>query len=475
MDNCNFIQNEELGKLRQDLQAAYQELESTNSELLQLTLEMEDRVAARTAELQAANRKLEYEVEERKRVEEQLQRLNDELEWNSHKLQESNIQLVETLERLKETQKQIIQHERLRALGQMASGIAHDFNNELLPVIGFSELLLIRPDYLNDRNRALLYLEKIKNAGEGAAQVVKRLREFYRKRADSDIHEPVDLYQMLDQIKSLTQPKWKDQAQAQGKSIRFEIKAEKNLICNANQAELREMMINLVFNAIDAISTSGEIFIRAYCRDNFVVIEVYDTGAGMVESVRQQCLEPFFSTKGDHGTGLGLAMVYGIIKRHEGTIEIESAPKQGTTFRIFLPVGIAKTKVIVVPNLERPRKLHVLCVDDKEDVREVIGEYLRELGHSVDIASDGYQALEMLNKNEYDLVVTDRAMPEVSGDQVALAAKKKFPTLPVIMITGFGEIMKANEQTPDGVDLVVSKPISMMSLAQAIAVVIRKD
>src|SRR5688500_3622029 len=251
-------------------------------------------------------------------------------------LQRSHKQLEEAIAELKATQRQILQQERLRAVGQMASGIAHDFNNTLSPIVGFSELLLRGPETpVDQRDR---YLQLINTAAQDAAAVVRRLGDLYRERPESDMHTAANIGRCIEQAVALTQPRWRTQAQAKGVMIDIATEVSDDLpLVAADGAQMREMLTNLIFNAVDAMPQGGTITLRARYEADQVVVEVGDTGTGMTEEVRQRCLEPFFSTKGKQGTGLGLALVNTIVERHGGTMAIESRVGQGTTIIARLP------------------------------------------------------------------------------------------------------------------------------------------
>jgi signal transduction histidine kinase len=436
------------------------ERKKTQFELKRARDDLERRVADRTEELTSANAKLQKEITERKRAEAALL--------------ESNRQLSEALEKLRETQEHIIQRERLHALGRMASGIAHDFNNALAPIIGFSELLLHRPETLRNEERARGYVEMIHTAAQDSAKIVGRLREFYRYREENDLFTPVSLNDLIQQVISLTQPRWKDQAQASGVYLTMKTELQNIPTIAGNESELREMLFNVVFNAIDAIQAQGTVTFRTSMREECALLEVVDNGAGMTEEVRLRCLEPFFSTKDQHGTGLGLGIVYGIVRRHDGGIEIESAPGKGTTVSITLPLykePEPRARPEPVSVMERP--LSILVVEDEPLVREVIEVYLREDQHQVQTAVNGRQGLQKYREGVYDLVLTDRAMPEVNGDVLASEIKKINPRQPVILLTGFGDLMSGAGEKPEGVDLVVSKPFTLNSLREAMTKVMR--
>jgi signal transduction histidine kinase len=385
-------------------------------------------------------------------------------------LRETNRELEKALSELKATQQQIIQQERLSAIGQMASGIAHDFNNTLTPILGFTELLLESETLLDDKVEARRCLEMLRTAAKDAASVVSRLREFYRP-ADTDEEFPVvDLAKIVQQAVSLTEPKWRSQTQAKGLTVDVTVEMKASPFVAGEESALREVLTNLIFNAVDAMPEGGRIALETSIDGDDAVIQVRDTGTGMSESVRQRCLEPFFSTKGDLGTGLGLSMVYGIVERHRGKLEIESTAGQGTTFIIRLPLAENSTaSVSAIPAEEKPRSsLKVLIVDDEPSVLEVVSAYLRCDGHAVATAASGREALEKFRRNRFDLVVLDRVMPEMSGDQTARMIKQLNQDIPVIMLTGFGALIEVTSSQPRAVDVVLSKPVTIDALRKTI-------
>ncbi|MEK7294888.1 MAG: ATP-binding protein, partial [Nitrospirota bacterium] len=319
----------------------------------QSTLGSEDVLQARQiADQVAVALSNAYETAERKQAEASLL--------------DSNRQLKEALTELGAMQKHIVQQERLRALGQMASGVAHDFNNALSPILGFSSILLEDATQLDDKDKVMKYLQIINTAGKDAANVVSRLREFYRSRTQEETFRPFDLTKLVEQAVTFTQPKWKDQALAGGLTVLVKTELQKVPHLSGNESEMREVLTNLIFNAVDAMPKGGTLTLRTSVKDGQVVLEVGDTGTGMTEEVRQRCLEPFFTTKGASGTGLGLAMVYGIIQRHKGTINIQSEFGKGTTFVIGFPIeGDQKWEALqTVESLASSRRLRVLAVDD---------------------------------------------------------------------------------------------------------------
>ncbi|HEX7788055.1 MAG TPA: ATP-binding protein, partial [Methylomirabilota bacterium] len=376
---------------------------------------------------------------------------------------------------LHRTQRHIIEQERLNAVGKMASGLAHDFNNALVPISGYAEMLLEHPDILQNQAKATKYLKLIMTGVEDAASVVSRLREFYRKREEGETYRPLSLNQMVEQAVALTRPRWRDEALGSGRTILVEADMRPIPRILGSESELRELLTNLIFNAVDAMPEGGTIRIRTGLRETpagngmpQVFLEVSDTGTGMTDEVRRRCLEPFFSTKGERGTGLGLPMVFGIVKRHRGTMDIESTVGKGTTFIVVLPADATQAREVQARTAAPIGPLSVLVVDDEPIARDVLTEYLTGDGHRVETAVNGREGFEKFKAGKFAVVITDRAMPEMGGDQLAAMVKEHAPDTPVVLLTGFGDLMNAAGEKPDGVDLVVKKPIRLSTLREVL-------
>jgi signal transduction histidine kinase/ActR/RegA family two-component response regulator len=391
---------------------------------------------------------------------------------------------------LRRTQQVVVQQERLRALGQMASGIAHDVNNAMSPIVAYSDLLLSTLPDLPEKSRE--YLQAIKKSGEDVAHIVARMREFYRRRSDAEPLLPLNINKIIEEVIELTRPRWRDLSQREGISIQIRRELESPApILLSDATELREMLINLVFNAVDALPQGGAItFVtRTFRRvaaeagkqESELQVEVRDNGIGMDEKIRQRCLEPFFSTKAQRGgTGLGLAMVYGVMHRHDGTIDIESSAGRGTCARLTFPIRDKLTdqdRVIrqpaapqdVASEVKQNRALRVLCIDDEPQIRQLLNDCLTNFNHRVTVASTGKRGTELfreaMKRNQpYEAVITDLGMPEVDGHQVARTIKTESPNTPVIMMTGWGTMMKEDGETVQQVDAVISKPPGIKEL-----------
>ena len=396
----------------------------------------------------------------------ELHKQNQRLE---EQVKERTAQLEELLDELRTTQDRVVKQERLSALGMMAGGIAHDFNNALTMVLGYGELLL---PHLQERgpDREASYLRHMIDAAQDATHVVSRLREFYRPATSEDLRVPVVLNEIVKQAVALTSPKWKGRSRADGVQIEVEMCLGPEASVAGNAAELREVLTNLIFNAVDAMPSGGRIVVGTSISGDLLSFSVSDSGVGMTEEDRARCLEPFFTTKGERGTGLGLSVVYGIVHRHDGVIEIASELGTGTTFTISLPMttSLAIPAAAPVHELAVERKLHILVAEDQDVIRDLIAEYLSGDGHEVTTACDGCDALSKFEAGRFDLVITDQSMPGLSGEQLARAFRERAANTPVILLTGFGDEMIDRGQMPFGISMIVAKPVTAGDLRRAV-------
>jgi signal transduction histidine kinase len=379
-------------------------------------------------------------------------------------------ELESALAELRESQRTVLQQERFRAFGEMASGIVHDFNNALMTVIGYSELMLARPESLTDIDQVKDYLGAINTAGHDASHIVSRLREFYRPREKGEVFTAVDVKKMVEQAVKLTQPKWRTVAQNLGRNIEINFELETTPPVLGNETDLREVMTNLIFNAVDAMPKGGKITIRSRVDRRHVQLEVSDSGVGMTSDVRQRCLEPFFTTKGENGTGLGLSMVFGVIKRHDGMLDIESTVGKGTTIIVKLPVCDDLGTVTVDAEAGPMRSLNVLVVDDDPSARDVLAKYLTADGHCAVTVGNGAQAVRTFQQQKFDLLMTDQGMPGMNGLQLARYVRQLRANQPIILLTGISFDV---ENLPTEVDKVIPKPITPDRLRAALSEVIR--
>ncbi len=381
-------------------------------------------------------------------------------------------------DRLRRTQQGVLQQERLRALGEMASGIAHDINNAVSPAALYAEALLENERGLSPRGRERLTV--ILRAIEDVAQTVARMREFYRPHDQTIVRHPVDLAELAGQAIELTRARWRDMPQRAGVAVDIVRDFTLGLPCvHAVEAEIREALTNLIFNAVDAMPRGGRITVRTLHDSSVdgagrVTLELIDSGLGMDDLTLRRCMEPFFTTKGERGTGLGLAMVYGTMQRHGGEVDIVSSPGHGTSVRLRFP---ARDDIVIAappaPAPQRPaRSLRVLVVDDDPLLLRSLSEMLRDDGHQVETAAGGAAAIERLSARGtdggFDLVLTDLGMPHVDGLQVARAAKA-VSQAPVVMLTGWGQRMNEDGEHPSHVDRIVAKPPRLAELRSVLA------
>jgi signal transduction histidine kinase len=374
-------------------------------------------------------------------------------------------ELTRAYEDLKTAQRHLVQTEKLRALGEMASGVAHDFNNSLAVILGRVQLVLRRVEDSTLRR----WLEIVERAALDASQTVRRIQEFTRIRRDLPT-ETVDLNRVVRDAIEMTAPRWRDETQSRGLEVRLIARLGPIPPVAGHPAELREALMNLILNAVDAMPTGGAITVSTEAIETGVEIRVADTGVGMPDAVRQRIFEPFFSTKGMQGTGLGLAMVYGIVSRHGGQVLVESTEGLGSTFQIRLPHGRGDVRGRGAPPVAPvDRAARVLVIDDEADVREALADMLREHRHDVTLAGDGAEGLECFRNATFDIVLTDLAMPGISGWQVAQAVKAARPDVPVVLVTGWGVELAAEQLRAHGVDRVMTKPFRLREVLEAVA------
>src|SRR5262250_497437 len=380
-----------------------------------------------------------------------------------------NAQLLEelraALQKLEASQEQMVQAERLSALGEMAAGVAHDFNNLLAVVVGRAELLLrTNPEATVARD-----VEIIRQAAWDGAQTVQRIQEFTRTRQTRPSGR-VDIPDLLRDVVELTRGCWKDEAQSLG--VSYEVRVESGPVpaVTGIAPELREVFMNMLMNGLDAMSEGGQFVFRVSGDTETVTITASDTGCGMSEETRRKVLEPFFTTKGVRGTGLGLSVSWGIVKRHGGTIEIESEVGVGSTFVVRLP---ASTDDVAVPARElapaTARAARVLVIDDEHEVRSVLCDVLTSMGHTVVEAASGEEGLACCEREAVDVILADVSMPGMSGWDVAAACRRRFPCVPLGFVTGWGDRLDPEEVSRSGVRFVLSKPFAPVDLQSLVA------
>lgn len=387
--------------------------------------------------------------------------------------------LQRAYEDLRLSQQTAMQTERLRALGEMASGIAHDINNAISPVALYAELLLSQETQMTEAGRNRLVT--MRRAIEDVAGTIERMREFYRPREVTRAFTRIDIHGAIGQVLDLTQPRWRAQPQQRGIVVELRKEFAPRLPeVMGDEVEFRDALTNLVFNAVDAMPEGGTLTLRTQPTldgdgRETVRIEVCDTGIGMDEDTRRRCIEPFFTTKGERGTGLGLASVYGMLQRHSASLEVDSKPGEGTTMRMIFP---AFADVTPAPGshlaaLVSLRKLRILVIDDDPILIRSLREVLEADGHTIETALGGAEGIAAFTaargaRHEFEVVLTDLGMPRVDGRKVAAAIKQSSPATPIILLTGWGQRLLDEATLPENIDRVLSKPPRLNQLRAAL-------
>lgn len=365
----------------------------------------------------------------------------------------------------KQERQRASQADKLRALGQLASGVAHDFNNALAAILGRAQLMRRQiNDEAQTRN-----LDIIQTAAEDAAATVRRIQTFAHQSQTKEF-ELLEVGSLLRDAVEITRTRWENEARSRGLHYEVELDAMRDLTTQGTASELREVFVNLIVNAIDAMPLGGNLSISGERRDERISLSFSDTGMGMSEEVRDRIFEPFYTTKGMQGTGLGLAISYGIIERHGGYINVESEIEKGTIFEIDLPFSqplYTKSDKVLAPS--EPTSLSILVVDDESVVLETLGEMLTMLSHRVVLVESGHAAIQLLGEQHFDLVFTDLSMPEMDGWEVAREIRHGWPDVLIVLVTGYGKGTEPPSGEKDLIDGVIGKPFDFHQVTETIA------
>ncbi len=379
-------------------------------------------------------------------------------------------ELERTLATLRQTQRQIIQQERLRALGQMASGIAHDLNQSLALVAGYSDLAQQALERIPaDVETARAIFPIIAQAAVDGGEIVKRMLTFARGRSDGEA-EPVDVGALVQEVAQLTAPRWRDAAQAEGRPIHLEIETHEGTTVLGWPAGLREAVTNLILNAVDALPAGGTIRLAARRVGETVELSVADTGVGMRPEIQQRIFEPFFTTKGERGTGLGLAQVFGIVEQQGGQIQVESTPGRGTTFHLSFPAITPPPRGGEPAPPAPPCRLHILAVDDEPALAQMLAAMLERDGHRVVKALSGEEALKRLAAARFDVVISDLGLGAgINGWELIEQIRQRWPSIRLLLATGWGAAIDPSEARARGIEAIVAKPYRVADLRRALS------
>jgi signal transduction histidine kinase len=381
-----------------------------------------------------------------------------------------------TLEAMLSAQEQHIQSEKARAVGAMAGGIANEFNNLLAVVLGKTQLMLARePDRLTREG-----LGAVEEAAWRAADIVRRLQGLAVTTMD-DSTVSVDLSAVVGDAVVLTRPVWKDEAEARSVGIELDIDLDRVPAVNGQMGALREAVMNLILNAVDAMPRGGRLGVTTRRVDTGVELQVSDTGEGMPEDVRRRIFDPFFTTRSPRRTGLGLSVVHGVVDRHRGSVRVRSEPGGGTTVTLWLPVAHGYAMESRGPAVESPPEREpdtsavpaILVLEDEEQIRSMLVDALAEAGYRVESATDGLTGLAHFQGGTFDVVLTDLSLPECSGLDVARSVKGLSPETPVVLITGWGHLLDPLRLRESGVDLMLVKPFRLERVTSVVADALR--
>ena len=383
-------------------------------------------------------------------------------------------QISQAHTRFEAQREQKIHAEKMAALGELSFGVAHNVNNTLTGILGRAQLLLRS----NDSEKIATGLELIIKSAEDGAQIIRRIQDFARKRPSREF-ETISIAELLKDAGEMSKPRW--EARVDAAPVRLVLNTDCKAFVKGDPVELREVLVNMIYNAIDAMPAGGEIRLGTEETRDRVILTIADTGMGMGPEVKSRLFDPFFSTKGKLGTGMGLAVSFGIVRRHDGAIDVESEPDRGTTFKISLPkVARMKTRDAQTfsPGADaspgEKRKVVVLVVDDETPVREVLIEALAAEGFEVLAATSGELALDLFDKHQgqIDAVFTDIGMPEMSGWELVTAIRERSKTVPMAIVSGWADAISHQTRSAVNANWVVAKPFDLdkiVAIAQEIA------
>jgi GAF domain-containing protein/CheY-like chemotaxis protein/anti-sigma regulatory factor (Ser/Thr protein kinase) len=369
--------------------------------------------------------------------------------------------LRRTLDDLRAAQETLVRGATLRAVGELAAGAAHHLNNLMAVVLGRTQLLLMK----NPESSIAASLKSVERAAIDAADTVRRIQGFSGSAGNVEATR-FDVNPVLQEAIEFTRGRWQNEARLRGGPI--EVVAQPGPIPEVKgiRTEIREVIVNLLLNAVDALPAGGRIVVATRAESGMIAVSVSDAGEGMPEEVRRRAFEPFFTTKGVKRTGLGLAMAYGTIQRHGGQIALESEPGRGTTITFRLPAAVVEAGVSARPRDERTAAGSVLVIDDEATVRDLVAEALTSHGHRITVASGGREGLTRFEAGRYDVVLTDLGMPDLDGWAVARAIKATSAETPVLLLTGWAEAL--DSASAGLVDGILRKPFDIDDLAAAV-------
>ena len=448
--------------------------------------ERAQRVAERCGDYDAAGRALLILIEEmgeqlpddeRREIGAQANQLlaNSQQQSTKDRLKKCLETIAEAHTRYEAQREQEIHAQKMAALGELSFGVAHNVNNTLTGILGRAQLILRNS---NDPAKIEAGLELIIKSAEDGAHIIRRIQDFARQRPSREF-ETVAIAELLKDACEMTRPRW--ESRSEFAPIRFALHADCKAFIKGDPVELREVLVNMIYNAIDAMPSGGEVRVATQEIRDRVVVYITDTGTGMTPEVKQRLFDPFFTTKGKAGTGMGLAVSFGIIRRHEGSIEVDSEPGRGTTFKISLPkvtpagaTEDSNTGAVQTSTSTTEDKVRVMVVDDETHVREVLIEALEAEGCEVVSAESGEIALALYDQynGKFDAVFTDIGMPSMNGWELVTEIRQRTENMPIAIISGWADAISLQTRNAVKADWVVAKPFDIdriSKIAQEIA------
>jgi PAS domain S-box-containing protein len=377
------------------------------------------------------------------------------------------IQNARLFAELRQTQEALLRSEKMRAVGELASGVAHNVNNVLAAILGYAELI---QEAENVSAELAHFARTIERAALDGAEIVRRVQQFARWKNETS-PTVFDLAAVASEAIEMARPAWRNQAAGRGVKIEVKTRLQPGLLARGEASEIREVLVNLLRNAVDAMPEGGMLTVCCHDEDRQGVVSVADTGVGMDEMTRQRVFEPFFTTRSGRGMGLGLSVAWGIMERHKGRIEVLSAPGHGSQFQIRLPLADESEVTASAPEegntLEGTR---ILLVEDEELVAEGVARMLLARGAEVAFVQSAYEALDWLTASaaDCDVVISDHGMVGMTGLELLAVIRQRYPSLRRILLSGWGTNLPGAHDA-SAAEQILAKPVRLADLASAVS------
>mgnify|MGYP000220374555 CR=1 FL=1 len=369
----------------------------------------------------------------------------------------------------KHMEESLRQSEKMKSIGTITAGISHEFNNILNIISGNVQLLQM--DY-KDHHQLMNSLHDIEKSIDDGVSITDRMRDFTHPDTYADSFAPADINTLIEKAVKFTMPRWRSMAQVKGLDYNVDMEGMENVssaLCNPN--EIEEVFIDIINNALDAMPDGGTLSFRTWSKDDTVFASITDTGKGMIEDVKKNIFDPFFTTRRPEGTGLGLSASYTKMVKHGGKIEVDSEVGKGSTFTLQFPATNKKGNLITAPDTKQEiveKSLSILVVDDEDAIRDILNKFLSKEGHNVKTVDNGADAINMIEGEWFDLVLTDLSMPNVNGYEVITAINKLDKRPKLCLMTGWNEDLKLVADESGKVDFIFRKPFKLPELAKQI-------